>query len=162
MKENESIPKIISIAELMKLPEPTKEQQIDLECNYRRGFWHGVLCVIEIIHRLYSLGYGRPKEIANIIERWAYKDIQRWKSWVSDDYKKRPDWNCGHPPFSFKSWYSMRSETIKKDCGKCVLCGSSELLEVDHFVSVLDGGIPEEGNLRTLCRSCHKQEHRDN
>ena len=50
---------------------------------------------------------------------------------------------------------SRRSETIERDGGKCVACGSTKQLEVDHIVRYIDGGSHDLANLRTLCAKCH-------
>lgn len=52
-----------------------------------------------------------------------------------------------------------RSLVLKRDGGRCVLCGRGRgdgvRLEVDHIVSVHRGGGSALSNLRTLCQSCH-------
>lgn len=37
---------------------------------------------------------------------------------------------------------------------------SSDGLDVHHIIHVADGGSDHESNLLTLCRDCHKDEHR--
>lgn len=45
---------------------------------------------------------------------------------------------------------------IERDGGRCVKCGSTDKLEVDHKVPILGGGSDDFGNLQTLCRKCHQ------
>jgi hypothetical protein len=43
-----------------------------------------------------------------------------------------------------------------RDDNKCVVCGGTELLEVDHRRALMNGGTNDEANLFTLCDYCHK------
>jgi hypothetical protein len=56
----------------------------------------------------------------------------------------------------------LRLKVIKRDRGRCVLCGRSPAdhvdveLHVHHLVPWGEGGITDEANLVTLCHTCHK------
>lgn len=53
----------------------------------------------------------------------------------------------------------MRFEIFKRDRFVCQYCGATPpnaLLEVDHIVSVSEGGINDEGNLITACFDCNR------
>jgi len=50
---------------------------------------------------------------------------------------------------------SLKSRCKKRDGYLCKRCGSSEDLEVDHIVEVIDGGENTLENLQTLCKNCH-------
>lgn len=54
---------------------------------------------------------------------------------------------------------SLRYEIIKRDHGKCVLCGRSPKdgisLVIDHIIPIAFGGKTEWNNLRTLCNDCN-------
>lgn len=49
---------------------------------------------------------------------------------------------------------SLRKLILERD-KKCVMCRSTENLQIDHIKRVSDGGISEEKNLRVLCQSCN-------
>lgn len=49
----------------------------------------------------------------------------------------------------------MRYEVMKRDGFKCVLCGSKELLQIDHRVARMNDGLDTFENLRTLCLECN-------
>jgi hypothetical protein len=51
--------------------------------------------------------------------------------------------------------YIRRHRILARDGERCVLCGSTEELVVDHVVPVASGGRADDVNLRTLCRRCN-------
>lgn len=53
------------------------------------------------------------------------------------------------------SWEKIRRFVIARDGHKCVKCGSTEYLQVDHIIEVSRGGLTIPANLRTLCKYCH-------
>lgn len=61
--------------------------------------------------------------------------------------RKRADWN------------GMRSRiapiVFERDNFRCVLCGATDDLTVDHIVPLALGGTNDLDNLHTLCRSCN-------
>ncbi len=44
---------------------------------------------------------------------------------------------------------------FNRDGNKCLKCGATENLTIDHTVAVCRGGGNEFSNLQTLCRSCN-------
>lgn len=38
----------------------------------------------------------------------------------------------------------------------CVMCGSTDGLELDHIIPYFEGGSTTEANLQWLCKSCHQ------
>ena len=65
------------------------------------------------------------------------------------------------PFFRTKTWQRLRHLVIRRDRGRCTLCGRSVLgsgqAHVDHIVSRKKRPDLEHDpdNLRTLCHSCH-------
>ena len=63
-------------------------------------------------------------------------------------------------------WYTKRDEILKRDNHRCIICGSTENLQVHHkyYITDINGkrrtpwDYPDE-ILITLCDSCHKKEH---
>ena len=51
----------------------------------------------------------------------------------------------------------IRKLVLRRDRYRCVLCGNSGLLEVDHILPWSAGGSDDMDNLRTLCRT-HNQD----
>ena len=52
---------------------------------------------------------------------------------------------------------SVREEVFKRDNYRCVMCGSTKNLEVDHDESLANGGTNHIDNLQTLCRDCNRR-----
>ena len=64
-------------------------------------------------------------------------------------------WRRGERP-QWKRWQAVRLKALDRDGWKCVCCGKSGRLEVDHIVSLNDGGpMYTLSNLQTLARGCH-------
>lgn len=56
---------------------------------------------------------------------------------------------------SYSDWMTLRNEVIKRDGGKCRICGSTSNLQVDHIRQVSKGGQTVRSNLWTLCAHHH-------
>lgn len=50
---------------------------------------------------------------------------------------------------------SIRASVIIESGGKCVKCGSTERLQIDHIVPVKNGGPDDRENLQVLCQPCN-------
>jgi 5-methylcytosine-specific restriction endonuclease McrA len=57
----------------------------------------------------------------------------------------------GQGSLCYDDWCSV----IARDGGRCVHCGSTLRLEVDHILAVAKGGTTVKENLQTLCRLCN-------
>lgn len=49
----------------------------------------------------------------------------------------------------------VRARVLDRDGHKCVLCGATEDLTLDHIFPHIEGGSDDPVNLRVLCRSCN-------
>lgn len=56
-----------------------------------------------------------------------------------------------HAPLTKK----QRETIMRRDKGKCVICGTSKRLHIDHIVPVTNGGSSDDSNLRVLCETCN-------
>lgn len=57
-----------------------------------------------------------------------------------------------------KGWFGLRFEVLQRDGFTCQYCGQSApsvVLDVDHRLSVAEGGDDSLGNLVTACRACN-------
>jgi hypothetical protein len=53
-------------------------------------------------------------------------------------------------------WKHLKRQIRARDGGRCVSCGSTTLLHVDHIDPLSRGGSNWPHNLQTLCKSCHE------
>lgn len=58
----------------------------------------------------------------------------------ASNYTKRPE---------------VREAIFSRDGYRCVLCGATDGLTVDHVISVYRGGTDDHSNLQTLCNRCN-------
>lgn len=56
-------------------------------------------------------------------------------------------------------WKSLRQQVLIRDMYKCVLCSSTDRLDVHHIRSRTRGGADVLANLQTLCHACHEMAH---
>lgn len=75
-----------------------------------------------------------------------------------DDYKEQYKLQLEHP-----LWLKKRQIILDRDNHKCMLCGSSENLQVHHTKYSKGKKAWEYPNstLVTLCRNCHQKVHDD-
>jgi 5-methylcytosine-specific restriction endonuclease McrA len=52
------------------------------------------------------------------------------------------------------SWV-RKVTAFERDGWKCVACGATENLEMDHAVALMNGGSNDLDNLYALCHTCH-------
>jgi len=50
---------------------------------------------------------------------------------------------------------SLRNQVFERDDYKCVKCGATERLQLDHIIPFSKGGKTELDNLETLCKTCN-------
>jgi hypothetical protein len=51
----------------------------------------------------------------------------------------------------------VRRAVFRRDGGRCVSCGSAELLQFDHVIPVAMGGASTPENLQLLCAPCNRE-----
>ena len=53
-----------------------------------------------------------------------------------------------------------RDAFFAKNC-KCVACGATKNLQIDHIIALANGGLDEESNYQALCKTCHFVKSKD-
>lgn len=73
---------------------------------------------------------------------------------------KRAPWQGSTRERSRRPWDRTRRRIFQRDRGLCQLCKAAEratrATEVDHIVSLAQGGTDEDSNLQSVCSSCHR------
>jgi hypothetical protein len=113
-------------------------------------------------------------DVENFIERLSSSDFLSKYSVDGKDYLQINNWhkhqNPHHmepgseippPPGSQNKFNdspitaSQRNRILNRDGRKCVICGSTKNLHVDHIIPRSKGGDSRDSNLQTLCRKCN-------
>lgn len=50
---------------------------------------------------------------------------------------------------------TVRKAVLARDGHRCVKCGDSRRLTVDHIIAIANGGTSDMSNLQTLCQWCN-------
>lgn len=79
----------------------------------------------------------------------------------TNKYKPKNYWTFNFENSAEKDshWNNLRKRVFQRDGYKCVKCGFSKNLTVDHITPRHAGGLDELSNLRTLCVLCHEEVH---
>lgn len=56
-----------------------------------------------------------------------------------------------------RSKITARARVFNRDGNKCLKCGSTKRLTIDHILPLSLGGSNKQFNLQTLCRSCNQE-----
>ena len=59
----------------------------------------------------------------------------------------------------YTSQYRVKSQVFKLHGEKCLACGATEDITLDHIVPVCKGGKNEIDNLQPLCKSCNSKKN---
>lgn len=82
---------------------------------------------------------------------------KKWKR-LSKLGEKSVLWRGGKTSPYNKEWRAVRAEALERDGRKCVLCGSTDRVQVHHIIPYRYSKSHDINNLTTLCRSCHSKE----
>ena len=67
-----------------------------------------------------------------------------------------------HADLPWRQWARLRRRALDRDGWRCTRCESPLSLEVHHVVPLAEGGPALAlGNVKTLCRDCHIDQHAD-
>lgn len=104
------------------------------------------------------------KEDRRIKQERVYCNRECQHKWLSENFsgENNPQWIDGNKErYRGENWYRSRRTVIKRDDGKCRLCGSSFTICVHHITPIREYQVPEDANnlenLVCLCKSCHQK-----
>ena len=88
---------------------------------------------------------------------WVYGGHSRCPKHRSKSWANRPTANRDRYG---SDWARIRAQVLRRDRYRCQVRGpgcDGHGVEVDHIVSVADGGSNEASNLRAICVPCHRK-----
>ncbi len=77
------------------------------------------------------------------------------QTFLDIEHKKLQQCRLYEPIVIEKLTKEMREEIFKRDNYKCIICGSTERLGIDHTIPIRLGGDSFIGNFATLCAVCN-------
>ena len=98
-----------------------------------------------------KVGYNnKPKKSQKIV---LGSEVHKYKSLYEKEYPKFPE--PLSPDFSKKGYTKHRKNVYSRDGYKCLKCGATKGLTLDHVKPRSKGGSNRFDNLQTLCASCN-------
>lgn len=94
------------------------------------------------------------RAVREIIMPWFVKAACVPFEWIVDDMKERA--GLANPP-SRSLPAKLRKAVLESFGGKCVKCGTSDRVHVDHIVPVAKGGTDDRKNLQAMCQPCNNK-----
>ena len=144
--------------------------------NYSASYYLNNAFFVEIEDQLCKERLKKPKKFFEIIiikqytspqGRNHYEDhriytasqLEETIAKASAQMERQKAQFANHQAERAKMTESLRYTILKRDKGRCCLCGASAAdgvkLHVDHIKPVSQGGKTEPSNLRTLCNRCN-------
>lgn len=115
---------------------------------FREGFIHAM----REAERLRRMGFTRLDEVVNILEMHAGLGLKTWSLQPGEAYE-----STAPKAWTGSTWWEIREMVLTRGGRRCVRCGSTEELHVDHIQPVAKGGMPRLENLQVLCKTCNLQ-----
>jgi hypothetical protein len=103
------------------------------------------------------------KEDRRIKNERVYCGKECQHKWLSENFSQEnnPQWTGTKGQFRGTNWTQAKKDTIKRDGGKCRLCGGTNVICVHHITPLREFQIPEDANypenLACVCKSCHSK-----
>jgi 5-methylcytosine-specific restriction enzyme A len=88
--------------------------------------------------------------------RESYCPEHKPKPWGSSKRRERMGISGG-------AWETIRRRVLERDMGCCYLCDEADppATQVDHLISVADGGTSRMDNCASCHPACHARKHRE-
>jgi 5-methylcytosine-specific restriction endonuclease McrA len=80
------------------------------------------------------------------------------RAWRAGSPLRRPSGEWGQLPCRTKVSRTRRAQVYERDGHRCLACGATESLTLDHLVPFILGGSNAVANLRTLCGDCNSKD----
>lgn len=130
---------------------PVKERHMIMSAEDHREVYDSYQAMVatesdrKVAEDVLNGGFWKVSEEARETIQWALREADRRKSYAF----RREEANL------HIANRSVRKRIFKRDGQRCLHCGKTKSLSVDHVVAVVNGGGNDDENLQTLCRSCN-------
>jgi hypothetical protein len=132
------------VRDQQRVPVPVAEDERRTWWMYRdRFFWEDDGLEAEEVE---ALVHERDRRLRRRIER--ARDLMEAEAGAGE--------GAGGAPRREAIPEDVRREVFRRDGGRCVACGSAELLQFDHVIPVALGGASTPANLQVLCAPCNR------
>lgn len=87
---------------------------------------------------------------------------ERLHRWSPPRLKAPPSKETHH--YRTADWRAKRLRILTRDAYRCLACNRvtyGAAAHVDHVMPLEEGGTDDDGNLQTLCESCHGRKTRE-
>lgn len=108
-----------------------------------------------------SVGYTSPKGQNSYTRRiqWDFEQLRSGLFAAQETRERQSTTQFLHARERSLMSHRLRTDILRRDGGRCRLCGASALdgitLHVDHIIPVSLGGLTAPDNLQALCQSCN-------
>jgi 5-methylcytosine-specific restriction endonuclease McrA len=106
-----------------------------------------------------KIGLWEEEHINDFENKHRRHNDVRDHNYFKNDKKKEWTFDFNGSEEKDSPWSNLRNRVFKRDGYKCVKCGFTKNLTVDHITPKHAGGLDELSNLRTLCALCHEEVH---
>lgn len=144
--------------------DPNAGEPTEVQDGIAAGKTHGVflpgvsnklLVFRRMCYRVEDVRLERSDEIALRIKHLVYrqeKALEKIQKEVAafENFERLPSARRERIP------ESVRLFVWQRDSGHCVRCESSERLEFDHIIPIVEGGSSTERNVQLLCEKCNR------
>lgn len=93
----------------------------------------------------------RKSAVDELVERGVWFLDDDTDDYLIGDHHK--PWSDFRPAIPLR----IRWEVLHRDGNRCVICGATERLSLDHIIPYSKGGPDTVENLRVLCRYCNSR-----
>jgi len=129
----------------------------DLKYSFNDYYCLSYLSVNEYHKALNCLSLMREDKIIDGNEYYILREVFKHQHSNHDKIKELIRKSPRIHAQRFINKKNIRNFIFERDNNKCLCCGTSKLLTIDHIHPIYYGGKNKISNLQTLCKSCNSR-----
>ena len=98
--------------------------------------------------------WSTPKIADELVRVGMWERVENGYKFVHWRKRQDGDYRRNIPP-------KVRAAVMRRDGYRCVVCGATERLSLDHIVPYRDDGPDTVENLRVLCMPCNNRRYQE-